>query len=118
MSQSLVMKPDISEQETPVQPAAVDRFWLWLLGSFLLALTPFAFAYLSEAGYFEESFGDLPFIVALVAPVLWLAIYTVAVTRYGLRALWLLIGAPVLCQPYYTWIYLAVVGCYLQGQCG
>ena len=118
MSLSFVMKPTTSEQETSRRPSTDRGFSARLLLSLVVALLPFAFAYLSEAGYFEESFGDLPFIVALFAPVAWLVIYTSAVMRDGYRAFWMLIGAPLLCQPYYTWIYLSVVGCYLRGECG
>jgi hypothetical protein len=117
MSLSFAMKPAITEQENPPRPSTDRGFSARLILSLGVALLPFAFAYLSEAGYFEESFGDLPFLVALFAPVVWLVIYTNAVIRDGYRAFWMLVGAPLLCQPYYSWIYLAVVSCYLQGSC-
>jgi hypothetical protein len=54
----------------------------------------------------------------LVAPILWVLVYTDTFARYRYKALWLLPGATFVCQPYWAWLYFDVGLCCIRGECG
>jgi hypothetical protein len=69
------------------------KFALMLAASYAAALSPLA-AIVAHAGTDLELFSQLAELFLLTAPAAWTLLLLLGILQFGLKALWMLLGAP------------------------